>query len=67
MGYGEALAAICRQFTDAPVTGIEAVSEGHINDTFFVKTPVVRYVLQRLQRKMDPVKLLYNYELYSEV
>ena len=67
MGYGEALAAICRQFTDAPVTGIEAVSEGHINDTFFVKTPVVRYVLQRLQRKTDPVKLLYNYELYSEV
>ncbi|MBO4399777.1 MAG: phosphotransferase [Lachnospiraceae bacterium] len=64
-GNYDAFTAICRQFTDLPVTEIEAVTEGHINDTFLMKTPAGRYVLQRLQPKMDPAKLLYNYGLSS--
>lgn len=67
MENDDSLASICRQFTDEPVTETETVTEGHINDTFFVKTGTGRYVLQRLQPKMDASKLLYNYGLYSEV
>ncbi|MBO4325425.1 MAG: phosphotransferase [Lachnospiraceae bacterium] len=67
MGYEDSLIDICRQFTDEAVTETEAVSEGHINDTYFIRTASGRFVLQRLQPKMDPEKLLYNFGLYSAV
>lgn len=66
-GYENSLADICRQFTDEPVTETRAFSEGHINDTYFVRTTGGRFVLQRMQPKMDPEKLQTNYELYSSV
>ena len=66
MGYDDSIVTICRQFTDEPVTETEAVFEGHINDTCFVKTGAGRYVLQRLQPRMDASKLLYNYGLYAK-
>ncbi|MBO4696321.1 MAG: aminoglycoside phosphotransferase family protein [Lachnospiraceae bacterium] len=67
MSYEDSLTTICRQFTDEAVTETEAVSEGHINDTYFVRTAAGRYVLQRLQPKMDPEKLRFNFELYSKI
>ena len=67
MGADGLITEICRQFTDLTVTETESIYGGHINDTFSVKTPAGCFILQRLQPKMDPVKLLYNYELYSDV
>ncbi len=57
---------ICREFTIEGITAATPLSGGNINDTYLIETPSGKYVLQRLQKKMDPSKLKHNYGLYSE-
>ena len=56
----------CR-FIDEEVLSVVPLGLGNINDTFIVEAGSGKYVLQRLQKKMDPAKLEYNYWLYSEI
>ena len=63
----EMLQSVCRQFLIAEVISVRTLQEGHINDTFSVRTAEGDFVLQRLQSKMDPQRLLTNYELYAPV
>lgn len=59
------LEKICLEFTDEKVLSVVPLEEGHINDTYIVKTQDKKYVLQCVQRSMDAAKLKYNYDLYS--
>ena len=58
---------ICREFTIKDIISATPFSGGNINDTYLIESPSGRYVLQRLQKKMDCSKLQFNYKLYSKV
>lgn len=63
----EQLQSICCSFLNEDPVSAETLEEGHINDTYLVKTGSRKYVLQRLQRKMPPERLINNYKLYAPV
>ncbi|MBR6999738.1 MAG: phosphotransferase [Lachnospiraceae bacterium] len=67
MSRAEQLQPICRRFLKEDPVSAEPLEEGHINDTYLVRTDSGKYVLQRLQKKMDPKRLIYNYGLYAPV
>jgi Ser/Thr protein kinase RdoA (MazF antagonist) len=67
MSGEEQLQPICRRFLKEDPVSAEPLEEGHINDTYLVRTDSGKYVLQRLQKKMDPKRLIYNYGLYAPV
>ena len=54
-------------FSDDPVITAEAFGDGHINDTYLVRSKKGSFVLQRIQRGVDLSKLKHNYDLYSPV
>ena len=58
---------ICHLFLKADPVSAEPLEGGHINDTYLIRTGSGKYVLQRLQSKMDPGRLIYNYGLYAPV
>lgn len=58
---------ISGRFIDEEVLSVVSLGLGNINDTFIVETGSGKYVLQRIQKKMDPTKLEYNYGLYSKI
>ncbi len=45
---------------------IHPIGNGHINDTYIVKTPAKDYILQRIQKDLNISHLEHNYHLYSE-
>ena len=57
---------ICRMFTCNEVSELKPLGDGHINDTYLALSHGKRYVLQRLQGRMDISKLEHNYTLYSK-
>ncbi|MBP5660235.1 MAG: phosphotransferase [Lachnospiraceae bacterium] len=57
---------ICREYPIEEIFAATPFADGNINDTYLIETPSERYVLQRLQKKMDCSKLQFNYELYSK-
>ncbi len=61
------LEEICGKFIRCRADRISPVGDGHINDTFLVCAGGEKYILQRLQKKMDLSKLEYNFDLYSPV
>lgn len=67
MSGAEQLQPICRRFLKEDPVSAEPLEEGHINDTYLVRTDSGKYVLQRLQKKMDPGRLIHNYGLYAPV
>ncbi|MBO7632298.1 MAG: aminoglycoside phosphotransferase family protein [Lachnospiraceae bacterium] len=67
MSGAEQLQLICRRFLKEDPVSAEPLEEGHINDTYLVRTDSGKYVLQRLRKKMDPKRLIYNYGLYAPV
>ena len=67
MSGAEQLQPICRRFLKEDPVSAEPLEEGHINDTYLVRTDSGKYVLQRLQKKMDPKRLIHNYGLYAPV
>ncbi len=58
---------ICVNFMDSELLSVETVEEGHINDTFMVKTSEGSFIIQCLQKGMDTSKQERNFLLYSEV
>ncbi|MCR4647784.1 MAG: phosphotransferase [Lachnospiraceae bacterium] len=58
---------ICLYFTDSLVLAVKPVEEGHINDTFIVKTEEGRFIIQHIQKNIDVSKQEHNFLLYSEV
>lgn len=50
----DAAALAAARFADTPVTGVEPLGCGLINDTFLVSTAISRFVLQRLNRRVFP-------------
>lgn len=58
---------ISGRFLEEEIRSVFSSGQGNINDTFIVETGSGKYVLQRLQKKMDPAKLEFNYGLYSEI
>ena len=52
-------------FLKERICGIAAFGNGHINETFIVKTEKERYICQRIRSKMDTAVLEHNYRLYS--
>ena len=56
---------ICREYITEDISAVTPVLGGNINDTYLIEASSGRYVLQRLQKKMDAGKLEYNYKLYS--
>ncbi len=61
------LERICENFIADRVIDMSLLGEGHINDTYIVKTKESDYVLQRIQKEMNISHLEHNYALYSEV
>ena len=60
------ITTVCRQFISDRILSSLPLGNGHINDTFLVKTDRSQYVLQRIRPQMDVEKLSHNYRLYSE-
>lgn len=60
------LEEIYKNFLDYFVIDIGPIEDGHINDTYLVKTEEQTFILQRIQKAIDISKLEYNYELYSK-
>lgn len=58
---------ICREFSIIDILDVTTFSGGNINDTYLIESTSGKYVLQRLQKKMDCSKLQFNYKLYSKV
>ena len=58
---------IYKNFIEDDVIEVAVLGEGHINDTYMVKTASREYVLQRIQKNMNISNLEYNYSLYYEV
>lgn len=56
---------VAARFVSDKAVSVCALDGGHINYTYLVDTTEGRFVLQRLQRKMDLIKLEHNYILYS--
>lgn len=57
---------VCKNFIVDKVLDIHPVGNGHINDTYIIKTQTQDYVLQRIQKEMNVLYLEHNYSLYSE-
>ncbi len=57
---------ICREYPIEEILAATPFADGNINDTYLIETSSGKYVLQRLQKKMDCSKLQFNYELYSK-
>ena len=55
---------ICNRFIKDTVTDITISSDGHINETYFIKTRAGYYVCQKMQKGIDTEALKYNYRLY---
>ena len=60
------LEEVYKNFLDFNVISISPIEAGHINDTYLVKTKENMFILQRIQKAIDILKLEYNYELYSK-
>lgn len=58
---------VIKRYTKKDILNIVRSGAGNINDTFFVSADSGKYVLQRLQKKMDTAKLEYNFSLYSGI
>ncbi len=52
-------------FLKERICSITAFGNGHINETFVVKTEKDRFICQRIRSKMDITRLEHNYLLYS--
>ena len=62
----ERVMGVCRRYPVGSAEGIRPFGDGHINETFLAECSEGRFICQRLQRKMDPNRLEYNYSLYSK-
>jgi len=56
---------ICGNFIDKTIISATPFGDGHINDSFLIKTDGNMYICQRVQKKMDTSVLTKNYGLYS--
>lgn len=56
----------CEGFITDEVTQVSPFGDGHINDTYYVKTERGAYVCQRLQRRIPLTALEHNYRLHSK-
>lgn len=55
------------KYKNSKLLSISPLGDGHINDTFLVKTDTGKYVMQRVRNSMDIDSCLYNYGLYSDI
>ena len=60
------LEEICKKYISDKVMDIHPIGNGHINDTYIVKTPAKDYILQRIQKDLNISHLEHNYHLYSD-
>ena len=58
---------ICKKFISDKILDINPLGNGHINDTFLVKTMARDYVIQKVPKDINISHLEYNINLYSEV
>ncbi|MBR6477790.1 MAG: phosphotransferase [Lachnospiraceae bacterium] len=57
---------ICREFLLSGIREVTPFGDGHVNETFLVKTGEGRYVCQHVRKAMDIGILEHNYLLYSK-
>ncbi|SEP54624.1 Ser/Thr protein kinase RdoA involved in Cpx stress response, MazF antagonist [Lachnospiraceae bacterium NE2001] len=57
---------ICENFIVDRSIDVSILREGHINDTYIVRTSSHEFILQRIQKEMNISHLEHNYSLYSE-
>ncbi len=62
----ETLDLICKKYINADASLISARTGGLINDTYLLNADNKMYVIQRINRNMDPDLLEFNYGLYSK-
>ena len=51
---------------DVQNLNILPLGDGHINETYLIKTLSGRFVVQKVPKSLDIRKLEYNYKLYSD-
>ena len=62
----DSLKGICSEFLKGRILSAEPLGDGHINDTYRVRTEDGDFVCQRVRKTMNVTALEYNYVLYSE-
>ena len=63
----EHIEEICRMFQLSEAVSVKRLGDGHINDSYYVRTKDGTYICQCMNSTMDTGRLEYNYALYSGV